>query len=101
MADLCKHCGKAESEHHAFESAPPFALYYMRDNHTFRRLPDDISEAICVLKAEFAEGHTCGMLCSKHPSVKGVVHAHGKAEWDDFELRARQWLDAACHAPKD
>lgn len=67
-------------------------LYYMRDTHTFRALPLDVERAIIVLREEFADGCTHGMLCTKSISVE-PVRAHG--QWAEFEHKARLWL-AGC-----
>ena len=68
-------------------------IYYMRDNHTFRALPLDVEAAIGAMREERDAGNTYGMLCSQQ--ITNVVHAPSAAEWDDFELRAREWLEAA------
>lgn len=35
MADLCKHCGKPESEHHAFEARAGCACFRKSDTQPF------------------------------------------------------------------
>lgn len=68
-------------------------LYYMRDNHTFRKLPHDESDAISIIREEFEAGWTHGMLCSKIScATDTVVHARGMEDWDRFEAEARIWL---------
>ena len=66
------------------------SLWYMRDNHTFRKLPFDAESAMDAVREEFDDGYTHGMLCSK--MAPGEVHAHGKDEWFEFDKQARDWL---------
>lgn len=54
------------------EENPP---YYMRDNHTFKKLTGSIDEMIEQIKLEIADGYTYGMLCSHYK--KEVVHMDG------------------------
>lgn len=67
--------------------------WYMRDNHTFVKIPSDVDEAMAVLRETFDApcGHH-GMLASKdHDRTRlGVVHAAG--DWAEFAPRARAWL---------
>lgn len=70
-------------------------IYYMRDNHTFRRLPNDVERALIAIRQEWDDGYTGGMLCSKHSELRDSVHAHGKAKWNEFEAQARAWLGRA------
>ncbi len=82
-------------------------LYYMRDNHLFRRLPLDVESAIEVIRDEFHKGYTYGMLCSDggRPSTPMVIDqdAHARASFAEFEPRARRWLAAelAYKSPGD
>lgn len=65
--------------------------YYMRDNHTFRLLPESLIECIQVLKEEFDAGEEHGMLCTKLPAMEHKkVHCDGR--WREFESAAREWL---------
>ncbi len=52
-------------------------IYYMRDNHTYKRLSDDVSVALVEIEQEFNNGYTHGMLCSKRHGFK-YVHAAGE-----------------------
>lgn len=68
--------------------------WYMRDNHTFKKLPTDVDEAMAVLRETFdGEGGHYGMLAANddHKDELGVVHAAG--EWGEFAPRARAWLE--------
>lgn len=67
---------------------PP--IWYMRDNHTFRRLPADVVQALDAMREEFADGYTHGMLCSRMTGCAPPIHGHGV--WDEFAERARTWL---------
>lgn len=51
-------------------------IYYMRDNHTFKKLSEDIEIAIEEISDEIEAGYSYGMLCSKIPNFK-IVHSHG------------------------
>ena len=66
------------------------AIWYMRDNHTFKRLSLNVGEAVEQMRAEFDAGWTHGMLCTSSLPV-GNVHAHGGGRWQEFEIAARKW----------
>jgi hypothetical protein len=54
-------------------------IWYMRDNHTFRKLGTDPETAKQAIREEFEDGYTYGMLCTKDAHVE-YVHARGKLE---------------------
>jgi hypothetical protein len=56
---------------------PPSPIYYMRDNHTFKKLSDDVTTALVEIETEFNAGYTYGTLCSKSDGFR-QVHAHGE-----------------------
>ena len=57
--------------------------YYMRDNHTFRRIESfDEKELRYVMMEEFLQGWTYGMLCSK--GSEKVIHARGQENFESF-----------------
>lgn len=67
--------------------------WYMRDNHTFRRVPLDVEEAISMLKKEFEEGYTYGsLLATPREKYPLAVHAGPADQWAAFEEAARIWL---------
>lgn len=66
-------------------------IYYMRDNHTFLILPLSADDAIDKLRAEFAEGWTCGMVCCH--AIKENVHSKGTEHWDEFERAVREYFE--------
>lgn len=68
-------------------------IYYMRDDHTSRKLSADVDEAMAELEAEFDFGCTYGMLCSKRPNFK-PIHAGGREKRDDFLAKCRARLEA-------
>ena len=70
-------------------------IYYMRDNHTFLPIPLDPDEAEMLLRQEFDNGYTFGMLCSKHEDSPGILHAGGNAELESFITNARVWIEEA------
>ena len=62
-------------------------MYYMRDNHTFRKLSDDLNEAIKEIESELDEGWTSGMLCS---SCKSFINVHSDFRWP------KEWFLSLC-----
>lgn len=70
------------------------SVYYMRDNHTFRRLSNDVETAVAMLWEEFDDGYTCGMLCSKTPGTPKSVQSNGRDKWAEFEAAARAYYAA-------
>lgn len=71
------------------------SLYYMRDNYTFKRLTGPVEEMLSQVMAEFDDGYTGGMLCTKSLPGMGYVHSHGGESRDEFKEAARKWLIAA------
>lgn len=78
----------------------------MRDNHSFRRVPlqtaEDLENAIRIVREEFDDGHSHGMLCSKHPKLERDS-VHGRGNWETFEPQAIEWLNRAfrlLHEPE-
>lgn len=69
-------------------------LYYMRDNHTFKRLTGPVEDMLAQVMAEFDDGYTYGLLCTSLPDL-GNVHAYGTADRQRFQNEAREWLFAA------
>ncbi len=61
-------------------------VYYMRDNHTFKRLTGTIDNMIIQIEEEIKDGYKHGMLCAH--DKKEVVHMSGFLK----ELEAREWL---------
>jgi hypothetical protein len=70
-------------------------IYYMRDNHTFLPLPLDVGVSESLLRQEFDDGHTCGMLCSKDPKMRDLLHARGSDQSEQFFQDARKWVQRA------
>ena len=64
------------------------AIYYMRDNHTFKRLTNNVEIALIEIEAEFNAGHTYGMLCSKRHGFTSI-HANGSAKRLEFFGKCR------------
>lgn len=67
-------------------------LYYMRDNHTFCPLPLEIEQAIAVIRDEFADGNSYGMLFTKSIDTSNAPNPHARRDFAEFEPRARAWL---------
>ena len=55
------------------------AFYYMRDNHTFRKLDRRTNVALVQIEGEFNAGWTGGMLCHVTDN-SAQVHAHGSKD---------------------
>lgn len=72
-------------------------IYYMRDNHTFKRLSDDVETAIGEIVAELDAGFTSGMLCSKRPGFVNIGTNYRQPR-EEFLSACREALLAA--APK-
>lgn len=75
-------------------------IWYMRDNHTFLRLPLNVDQALQLIRQEFVEGMSYGMLCSKNNELP-LVHAEGPERWPVFEIAAREWLKRAVKLAKE
>lgn len=70
-------------------------IWYMRDNHTFLSLPLDVGAAMVELRRTFIdERDTYGSLCCKEGPMRNKME-HAKADWSEFEPRARRWIEAA------
>ena len=77
-------------------------IWYMRDNHTFKKLSADVSTALIEIEQEFNEGYTYGMLCSKREGFPNV-HASGDKKRLEFFAECKstleQWLPAQPPTP--
>ena len=69
-------------------------IYFMRDDHTFKRLSDDVSTALIEIEHEFNEGWTYGSLCSKREGFS-TIHANGSAKRLYFFHECQRALEAA------
>lgn len=69
-------------------------IYYMRDNHTFKRLSNSVSAAFVEIEAELNAGYTHGMLCSHRSGFKDI-HANGNTSRMAFLAECRAALLAA------
>jgi hypothetical protein len=67
-------------------------LYYMRDNHTFKRLSDDPLLALAQVEECLNDGFTSGMLCTKRKTAIKDLHANGEKHRAAFMVQAREWL---------
>ena len=76
----------------------PEPVYYMRDNHTFKRLSDDVDTAITEIEAELDDGWTSGMLCSKRKGFPSL-HANYRRPREEFISDCRDALLAAAPSP--
>ena len=65
-------------------------IYYMRDNHTFKRLSESVLPALNEMKKCWDDGYTSGLLSTSRPGAPKGLHATGKS-WRQFSLEARTW----------
>lgn len=77
----------------------PEPFYYMRDNHTFKRLSDDADTAITEIEAELDAGWTSGMLCSKRRGFSSL-HTNFRRPREEFISDCRDALLAATTKPE-
>jgi hypothetical protein len=76
---------------------PP--IYYMRDNHTFRPLPENVDAALHSIGQELDAGFTCGMLCTKREGANPrLLHFRYQTPRADMLVQAREWLKAEIMA---
>lgn len=66
------------------------SLYYMRDNHTFKRLEGSVEEMLAQCMEEYDTGETGGMLCTK--SIPGIGNVHAGTDREHFKNSAHTWL---------
>ena len=69
------------------------AFYYMRDNHTFRRLDRDVTMALAQIEEELDAGWTSGMLCSSNPDTT-TIHSDYKRDRAYFLTQCHELLRA-------
>ncbi|MDQ0022958.1 hypothetical protein J2X90_000744 [Variovorax paradoxus] len=83
------------------EQKPAPVFWYMRDNHTFRKLTGSPAEMVAQCLEEFDAGYNYGSLCVSHvPGFVKGVHASGPDHREDFRLTALAAIDAALVAGK-
>ena len=70
----------------------PVTIWYMRDNHTFKKLSADVSIALIEIEQEFNEGYTYGMLCSKRAGFPSI-HASGEKKRLEFFAECKKTLE--------
>jgi hypothetical protein len=76
------------------------SYYYMRDNHTFRTLTDDVEEGCRRVKQEYDWGMTCGTVFYKSDTIK-VKEASCEVDMQIEEILAevrRLYADVAIAA---
>jgi hypothetical protein len=67
-------------------------IYYMRDNHTFKKLSTDVSTALVEIENEFNDGWIYGMLCSKQEGFP-TIHANGDRDRLRFFAECKSVLE--------
>ncbi|CAB4121026.1 hypothetical protein UFOVP10_6 [uncultured Caudovirales phage] len=89
--DGCKYLGRCTDaddtllEQPAQTAQEPEAIWYVRENHTLKRLSADVNAALIEIEQEFKAGHTYGTLCSKR---NGFVEVHASGEKTRMEFFA-------------
>lgn len=90
----------AKTTVHSEDEPKHLKIYYMRDNHTFRELPFDLDKAINILKEEFSDGQSYGMLCANPKGLVDPVHARSLSEMDYFITKAIPWIEKCIELNK-
>lgn len=68
-------------------------IWYMRDNHTFRQLPENVEAALRDITEELDAGFTSGMLCTKREGANPRhLHFTYITPRDEMMEKARVWL---------
>jgi hypothetical protein len=79
------------------------SIWYMRDNHTFKKLSNDVNTALIEIEHEFNSGWTHGSLCSKNDGFK-MIHAKGSEKrlefFNECKNELEKWLDAPGETSK-
>ena len=83
----------------ALAGKQPEPVYYMRDNHTFKRLSNDVDTAITEIEAELDAGWTSGMLCSKRKGFS-PLHANYRRPREEFISDCRDALLSSTTKPE-
>lgn len=92
---------QAEAFTFGMEKVPEPSFWFMRDNHTFRRLAGNAEEMSAQCMEEFDAGWTYGGLFAKNlPSKSFAVHASGSANREDFRINALAALSASRELAK-
>lgn len=71
-------------------------FYYMRDNHTFRRLDSDVETALAQIEEELEAGWTSGMLCSSDRGAP-TIHSDYKRDKAYFLKQCRELMLATIN----
>lgn len=101
--DVSKYVG------HCFYTGTPPAkqldqapIYFMRDNHTFKKLGESVSAALVEIEHEFNEGWTYGCLCSKREGFKDVTACGSSKRLEFFaecKSELEKWLPTSVSNP--
>lgn len=79
-------------------------IWYMRDNHTFRQLPENVDAALRDIAEELDAGYTSGMLCTKREGANPRhLHFSYTTPREEMLQRASMWLanEIAARAAKE
>lgn len=78
---------------------PTNPIYYIRDNHTFKELSNNVETALVEIEQCLNDGYTYGMLYSKRDGFKNVP-ANGAKHRLEFLYACRASLEAAMQGDK-
>lgn len=78
----------------ALKHPPLQPIYFMRENHTFRKLSDEPATALAEVEQEFNQGQTYGTVFSKRNGFE-AIHAKGSANRLEFLAKCKLALEAA------
>jgi hypothetical protein len=68
------------------------SIWFMRDNHTFRKLPTNHEEAKEILSEEFDAGYKHGMVGGEE-EFEAIQSIHMSGNWARFLVDLRRFYD--------
>jgi hypothetical protein len=98
--------GKADSPVAESQAAQPSTLpdkpvpmiYYMRDNHTFRNLPENVETALQYISDELLDGYTSGLLGTAREGAASSLCFSHTIPRSEMMKQAAQWLETEIAA---
>ena len=67
------------------------SIYYMRDNHTFRKLSLNVESALVEIQQELDDGFTCGALVCDHKAAPQRIVRCYYRNVDKFKAEVKKW----------
>ena len=66
-------------------------IFYMRDNHTFRKLSINVESALFEIQQELDDGFTCGgLVCKNVAAPQQIVHCDYQ-NVEKFKQEVKEW----------